>query len=212
MAQKTILILLGTFIQGGSWCNPEREGGKRAGRVAYKTGYTLFNVDFSKGQATNFNQFVACIHPPLPSNKIGVPLLDFVFRGGDGDIQVTIWRRTHHSWQSLRMLYRVDPHLSLAVNKNWKELLSGSPFSQIIKMLSHSEHVVSFAPCTCVQASALHPGTKTTYRLTNSQPGCLLYDSCSEENFKQDILFYGDNCKYTRWRNLFGFFCFFSSL
>ena len=110
------------------------------------------------------------------------------------------------------MLYRVDPHISLAVNKNRKELLSGSPFSQIIKMLSHSEHVVSFAPCTCVQASALHPGTKTTYRLTNSQPSCLLYDSCSEENFKQDILFYGDNCKYTRWRNLFGFFCFFSSL
>ena len=50
--------------------------------MAYKTGYTLFNVDFSKGQATNFNQFVACIHPPLSSNKIGVPLLDFVFGEG----------------------------------------------------------------------------------------------------------------------------------
>ena len=107
------------------------------------------------------------------------------------------------------MLYRVDPHISLAVNKNWKELLSGSPFSQIIKMLSHSKHVVSFAPCTCVQASTLHSGTKTTYRLTNSQLSCLLYDSCSEENFKQVILFYRDNCKYTRWRNPFGFFCFF---
>ena len=100
-------------------------------------------------------------------------------------------------------------HISLAFNKTRKEFLSGSPFSQIIKMLSHSKHVVSFAPCTCVQASTLHPGTKTTYRLTNSQLSCLLYDSCSEENFKQDILFYGDNCKYTRWRNLFGFFCFF---
>ena len=108
------------------------------------------------------------------------------------------------------MLYKGGSlQISLAVNKTRKEFLSGSPFSQIIKMLSHSKHVVSFAPCTCVQASTLHPGTKTTYRLTNSQLSCLLYDSCSEENFKQDILFYGDNCKYTRWRNLFGFFCFF---
>lgn len=49
MAPETILILLGTFIQGGSWCNPEREGKKGAGEVACKTGYTLFNVDFSKG-------------------------------------------------------------------------------------------------------------------------------------------------------------------
>lgn len=88
--------------------------------MACKTGYTLFKVDFSKGQATNFNQFVACIHPPLSSNKIGVPLLDFVFRGGDGDTQVTIWRRTHHSWQSLRLLYRVDPHILLSVNKTGK--------------------------------------------------------------------------------------------
>ena len=210
MAQKTILILFGTFIQGGSWCNPERQGKKRAGEVACKTGYTLFNVDISKAWKTNFNQFVTCIHPPLPSNKIGVPLLDFVFRGGDGYTQVTIWRRKHNSWRTLRVLYKGGSlQISLAVNKTRKEFLSGSPFSQIIKMLSHSEHVVSFAPCTCVQASTLHPGTKTTYRLTNSQLSCLLYDSCSEENFKQDILFYGDNCKYTRWRNLFGFFCFF---
>lgn len=100
-------------------------------------------------------------------------------------------------------------HISLAVNKTRKEFLSGSPFSEIIKMLSHSEHVVSFAPCTCVQASTLHPGTKTAYRFTNSELSCLLYDSCSEENFKQDDLFYGGNCKYMRWRNLFAFFCFF---
>lgn len=86
------------------------------------------------------------------------------------------------------MLYRVDPYISLAVNKTRKEFLSGSPFSQIIKMLSHSKHVVSFAPCTCVQASALHPGTKTTYGLANSELSCLLYDSCLEDK----ILFYRD--------------------
>ena len=187
MAQKTILIWLGTFIQERGWRNPKRED-KKGGEVAYKTGCTLFNVDVSKGRATNFNQFVACIHPPLPSNKIGVPLLDFVFRGGDGDIQVTIWRRTHHSWQCNPLLYRVDPYISLAVNKNRKEFLSGSPFSQIIKMLSHSEHVVSFAPCTCVQASTLHPGTKTAYRFTNSELSCLLYDSCLEDKFQTEYI------------------------
>ena len=123
---------------------------------------------------------------PLPSSVLKLP---FVFRGGDGYTQVTIWRSTHHSWRNLRVLYRVDPHISLAVNKTRKEFLSGSPFSQIIKMLSHSEYVVSFAPCTSVQASTLHPGTKTAYWFTNSQLSCLLYDSCSEENFKQDVLF-----------------------
>ena len=86
-------------------------------------------------------------------------------------------------------------------------------------MLSHSKHVVSFAPCTCVQASTLHPGTKTAYRFTNSELSCLLYDSCLEDKFQTGIYcligtkdknsIYQIRCRYTKGRNLKGFFLLF---
>lgn len=77
MAQKTIFIWLGTFIQGRSWCNPEREE-KKGGEVAYKTGYTLFNVDVSKGRAIRslYTPF-----PPLTQNRCPFPRFCFWGRG-----------------------------------------------------------------------------------------------------------------------------------